>query len=162
MRRSPKRIITVLVLLLAFSITTIVTLNMFSQPPHGLGLVGGRLADCPDSPNCVSSQSERESQRLPSIPFFGTASEAIASLKRVVSEMPRSRLVAEDGDYLRYEFRSFLLRFVDDVELLVDESKSAIHFRSASRVGYSDFGVNRRRMEEIRTRFLEATRGSDD
>lgn len=161
MRRSLQRIIAMLVLLLAFSIATIVTLNMFSHPPHGLGLVGGRLSECPDSPNCVSSQSERESQSLPPIPFFGTTVEAVANLKRVVNAMPRNRLVTEDGGYLHYEFRSFLFRFVDDVELLVDESKSAIHFRSASRVGYSDFGVNRRRVEEIRTRFLEATRGSD-
>ena len=71
--------------------------------------------------------------------------------------MPRTKLVAESRHYLHYEFRSFLFRFVDDVELLVDQENAAIQFRSASRLGYSDFGVNRQRMEEIRRRFLDAT-----
>lgn len=64
--------------------------------------------------------------------------------------MPRTKLVDEDESYLHFEFTSLLLRFVDDVEFLFDEKIGTIHFRSASRIGYGDFGVNRRRMEEIR------------
>ena len=64
--------------------------------------------------------------------------------------MPRAKLIEEDDSYLHFEFTSLLLRFVDDVEFLFDEESKTIHFRSASRVGYGDFGVNRRRMEEIR------------
>lgn len=71
-------------------------------------------------------------------------------LKDVIRSLPRTQLVEENEGYLHYEFTSLLLRFVDDVEFLFDEGTKTIHFRSASRTGYSDFGVNRRRMEEIR------------
>jgi uncharacterized protein (DUF1499 family) len=71
-------------------------------------------------------------------------------LKKVVRALPRTKLVEEDESYLLYEFTSLLLRFVDDVEFLFDDDTKTIHFRSASRTGYGDLGVNRRRMEEIR------------
>ena len=67
-----------------------------------------------------------------------------------MADLPRAKLVEEDEDYLHYEFTSLLLRFVDDVEFVFDDATKTIHFRSASRTGYSDLGVNRRRMEEIR------------
>lgn len=72
------------------------------------------------------------------------------ALKTIVGILPRTKLVEETERYLHYEFTSFLLRFVDDVEFVFDEATKVIHFRSASRTGYSDLGVNRRRMEEIR------------
>jgi len=71
-------------------------------------------------------------------------------LKSAIGTLPRTRLVEQDGLYLHYEFTSLLLRFVDDVEFLFDSETKTVHFRSASRVGYGDFGVNRRRMEDIR------------
>jgi uncharacterized protein (DUF1499 family) len=75
-----------------------------------------------------------------------------AALKAVIPALPRTKLIEDEELYLHYEFRSLLLRFVDDVEFLFDEKAKIIHFRSASRVGYGDFGVNRRRMEDIRSR----------
>ncbi|GAB1722476.1 MAG: hypothetical protein NTNFB01_13720 [Nitrospira sp.] len=72
------------------------------------------------------------------------------ALKTIVGLLPRTKLVEETERYLHYEFTSFLLRFVDDVEFVFDEGSKLIQFRSASRTGYSDLGVNRRRMEEIR------------
>jgi uncharacterized protein (DUF1499 family) len=76
--------------------------------------------------------------------------EAKEALKEVIRSLPRVSLVEEDESYLRYEFTSLLFRFVDDVEFLLDDDAKTIHFRSASRTGYGDFGVNRRRMEDIR------------
>ncbi len=98
---------------------------------------------------------------MAAIPFRGSTDQAIRTLKEVVAGMPRAKLVGEDNGYLHFEFRSLLFRFVDDVEFLVDEPNAVIHFRSASRVGYSDFGVNRRRMEAVRKRFLEAAKQKD-
>jgi uncharacterized protein (DUF1499 family) len=72
-------------------------------------------------------------------------------LKDIVRTLSRTRLVEEDESYLHYEFTSLLLRFVDDVEFLFDDESKTIHFRSASRTGYGDLGVNRKRMEEIRS-----------
>lgn len=76
----------------------------------------------------------------------------IAVLKGVIAGLSRTKLVQEGDAYLHYEFTSLLLRFVDDVEFLFDDETKTIHFRSASRTGYGDFGVNRRRMEDIRLR----------
>lgn len=81
------------------------------------------------------------------------ATSAITWLKTVLSEMPRARIVTADDRYLHAEFTSLLFRFVDDVEFLIDSDNGIIHFRSASRAGHSDFGVNRKRMEAIVSAF---------
>ena len=112
------------------------------------------LPPCPDSPNCVSTLASSQDSRHAIAPyrFSRTKSDAKAVLKTVIAGLPRTRLVKEDDTYLHYEFKSLLLRFVDDVEFLFDDETNAIHFRSASRTGYGDLGVNRRRMEDIRSR----------
>lgn len=76
--------------------------------------------------------------------------EAKEALKAVINSLSRTKLIEEDESYLHYEFTSLLLRFVDDVEFLFDDDTKTVHFRSASRTGYSDLGVNRRRMEDLR------------
>lgn len=126
------------------------SLSMFSRSPDHLGHVDGRLAPCPLSPNCVSTQTDSAEHQMPALSYSGTAADAVARLKQVVSKsIPRAVLVREEPVYLHYEVRSFLFRFVDDVEFLVDERVGKIHFRSASRVGHSDMGVNRARMTKI-------------
>jgi uncharacterized protein (DUF1499 family) len=113
----------------------------------------GRLRPCPATPNCVSTQATDAAHRMSPIPFTETPAEAMARLVRVVEGMPRARIVVRDGDYLRAEYRSLVFRFVDDVEFIVDGAAGVIHFRSASRVGRGDLGVNRRRMREVTRRF---------
>ena len=71
-------------------------------------------------------------------------------MKAVIAALPRTKLVEEDEVYLHFEFTSKLLRFVDDVEFVFDDESKTIQFRSASRIGYGDYGVNRDRMEQIR------------
>ena len=112
------------------------------------------LAPCPDSPNCVSTLAPAEDSRHAIAPYRYSKprSDAKGALKMIVGGLPRTKLVQEEDAYLHYEFTSLLLRFVDDVEFLFDDEVKTIHFRSASRVGYGDLGVNRRRMEEIRSR----------
>jgi uncharacterized protein (DUF1499 family) len=88
------------------------------------------------------------------IPYQGTREEAWARLLRVLRTHPRTRIVEEEPGYLHAECRSLIFRFVDDVELEIDDEARQIHFRSASRLGRSDFGVNRKRMEGIRRAFL--------
>jgi uncharacterized protein (DUF1499 family) len=116
-----------------------------------------RLAPCPRTPNCVSTQApEGSSKRMDPIPYKGTLDQARARMLQVLRDHPRTRIVQEDPDYLKAECRSKVFRFVDDVELLFDDSAKQIHFRSASRLGRKDFGVNRERMERIRAAFLAA------
>ena len=109
------------------------------------------LSPCPSSPNCVSTQAQDESHAIAPFRYQKTRTEAKEALKAIIPSLPRTKLVEEDDTYLHYEFTSLLLRFVDDVEFLFDDEAKTIHFRSASRTGYGDLGVNRRRMEEIRT-----------
>ena len=109
------------------------------------------VAPCPSSPNCVSTQAQDEGHAIAPIRYCKPRVEAKEALKEVIRSLPRTRLVVEDESYLHYEFTSLLLRFVDDVEFLFDDETKTIHFRSASRTGYGDLGVNRTRMEQVRT-----------
>ena len=123
--------------------------------PASLGVRQGRLAPCPASPNCVSSLADDEMHRIAPLPFSGTAAAAVDRLAGTVRSLPRASVITATDTYLHAEFRSAVFRFVDDVEFLADESAGVIHVRSASRVGTSDLGVNRRRVETIRARWNE-------
>ncbi len=117
----------------------------------------GRLAPCPRTPNCVSTQApEGSSKRMDPIPYAGSQEQARAKLVGVLRNHPRTRIVREEPGYLKAECRSAIFRFVDDVEFVFDDEAKRIHFRSASRLGRSDFGVNRKRMEEISAAFRAA------
>jgi uncharacterized protein (DUF1499 family) len=121
--------------------------------PGGLGRNQGRLAPCPKSPNCVSTQAEDQEHGMEAIPYTASLDEARESMRAVILSMPRTKIVASSDDYLRAEFRSKIFRFVDDVEFFFDDTEKRIHFRSASRIGYSDLGVNRKRMKTVREEF---------
>ena len=110
------------------------------------------LAPCPSSPNCVSTLAPATDERHTIAPYryMKARAEAKEALKDAITTLPRTKLVEEDENYLHYEFTSRLLRFVDDVEFVFDDESKTIHFRSASRLGYGDYGMNRDRMEEIR------------
>jgi uncharacterized protein (DUF1499 family) len=119
--------------------------------PHNLGVRDGRLAPCKRSPNCVSSQASPSDVEHYIAPIRGS----MVAARDAVIAMPRSTIVEDKGDYLYAEFRSRLLRYVDDVELFFDGQ--VIHVRSCSRLGRRDFGVNRTRVEALR-RLVEAAR----
>jgi len=108
------------------------------------------LLACPKRPNCVSTMAGEESQAIEPYRFQKPLYEAKALLIQIFSEFPRTEFVKEEADYLHFEVRSFLFQYVDDVEFWFDEATQAIHFRSAARSGYYDFGVNRKRMEDLR------------
>jgi uncharacterized protein (DUF1499 family) len=114
---------------------------------------GGSLKACPKSPNCVSSQADDDEHAIAPISYTGSRAEAYARLKKVLTDMKRTTIVTEKEDYLHVEARSLIFRFVDDVEFYFPVDANIIHVRSASRVGNSDMGVNRKRVEEIRKRF---------
>ena len=124
-----------------------------------LGAHEGRLAACPSTPNCVSSQATDAGHAIEPLTYGTSLADAKARLKRVVGEMPRTRLISETDGYLHFEFTTRIMRFVDDVEFYVDDAAKRIHVRSASRVGRSDFGVNRKRVEQIRAAFAAVDSG---
>jgi len=125
--------------------------NFLSARPSGLGVNEGRLAACPDSPNCVSTQADVERHAIEPVAFTGSADKAIDAIKSALERMPRTRIIEERDDYLHAEATSLLFRFVDDVEFFVNQEQGLIHFRSASRLGRSDLGVNRARIDRFRS-----------
>lgn len=138
-----------LVVLLAIGIS----INMFSSKPDGLGVTNGNLAPCPDSPNCVSTQATDAEHSIEPIAFAGTTTEAMAAIKAALQTLPRTEIKTETDNYLHAESTSLIMRYVDDVEFYFDVDAQLIHFRSASRIGHSDLGVNRKRMETFRQAF---------
>ncbi len=122
--------------------------------PTNLGVRVGKLTPCPTRPNCVCTQAEDTRHRIDPMPFRSSSADAMIKLKQAIASLPRTRLIKETADYLHVECTSLIFRFVDDLEFWIDDANHVIHARSASRVGYSDRGVNRRRLEAIRKLFV--------
>ena len=116
-------------------------------------MTGKAFAPCPDTPNCVSSMENRTRHYVEPLRYQGPMDEAKKRLLEVLAGFNRTRVLEDNGAYVRATFTTFLFRFTDDVEFLIDDGKKLIHMRSASRVGYSDLGTNRRRCEAIRKGF---------
>lgn len=134
---------------------TIFLMGCGGRPVTGLTEKG--LAPCPDRPNCVSSLETGKTHGIQAINYTVDREKALAILKEILSEQENATIISEDNGYLHVEFRTRWLKFVDDMEFWLPEISHVIHMRSASRVGYSDFGVNRKRAERIRMRFEEKT-----
>ncbi len=122
------------------------------QRPENLGVDNNRLADCPAKPNCVSSQGVDEDHFLAPFRYEGEKEAALKRLKKVIASFERMTIITENDNYLHIECRSAIIGFVDDLEFYFPEEK-LIHLRSASRLGYSDLGVNQKRVEQLRKLF---------
>ena len=109
-----------------------------------------QLKECPTSPNCVSTQTQQEDKKMDPIPFEQDPKEVMEIIKGIVESRPRTNLENESNNLLHYTFKSCLFGFIDDVEFLINAEQKLIHFRSASRTGYSDLGVNKNRMTELK------------
>ncbi|MFC7320116.1 DUF1499 domain-containing protein [Halobacillus campisalis] len=114
-----------------------------------LGVKEGELAPCPKSPNCVSTNTDQRDKLMEPLPFVQSKDTTKTAIKSIIAKMGRSAIKDETDDYIHVVFTSKLLKFKDDVEFYLDDSSGLIHFRSASRTGYSDLGVNRKRMEDF-------------
>lgn len=148
-----------LALVAALPLVIIVSLAIMSfsaRQPDNLGLRDGHLAPCPTSPNAVSTEATDSQHQMPPIALTGSTEDAIERLKEIVSEFPNAKIITASPDYLHVEFTSKIFRFVDDVEFHGSEADHCIHFRSASRTGRSDFGVNRARMNKITAAYTKS------
>jgi uncharacterized protein (DUF1499 family) len=124
--------------------------------PRNLGVSAGRLATCPSSPNCVSSDAGDEAHRVEPFTIAAPAARTWEALREAVAAMPRTVVVRDTGEYLHAECSSPLLGFVDDLELHLRAVDGIVAVRSASRVGYSDLGVNAGRIETLRQQLRSA------
>ena len=124
--------------------------------PNDLGVRNGLLKSALPSPNAVNSQATGGYHQIAPLRYNGTSEPAMAALKSIIESTPRTSIVEERADYLYAEFTSRLIGYVDDVEFYFPPNEPVIHVRSASRLGYSDFGVNRKRIEDIRAKLAAA------
>jgi uncharacterized protein (DUF1499 family) len=132
--------------------------NLFAGTlPSNLGVQAGKLARCPESPNCVSSQAQDEGHRIAPLAYNGDAAAAIARLAQVIAWQRGATVVTQRGDYIYATFQTPVMGFVDDVEFVVNPAQRVIDVRSASRLGHSDLGVNRKRIEAVREAFAAET-----
>lgn len=129
------------------------TLTILSWRRPELGTFDGKLKDCGPHPNCVCSNQDGDPHFIEPLRWTKAESEGIARLEKVIGSFPNVKILTKTENYLRVEFITPVMRYVDDVEFLVDSGRQVIHYRSASRVGRSDLGANRRRMMEFRRRF---------
>jgi uncharacterized protein (DUF1499 family) len=137
---------------LMLALTSILAACSTDQPVR-TGATNDRLSPCPESPNCVSSLSKKRSHYVEPLSYRVSQEEAREKLISVINSMKRSEIVTAETNYIHAIFKSALFRFIDDVEFSLDDQRKVIDVRSASRTGYSDLGVNRKRVEKIRQGF---------
>lgn len=115
------------------------------EPPQNIGVRDGSLTACPESPNCVSSYESSEQHAIAAL------NASLDQIQQILLATDGANIVEQSNNYLYAEFTSSLMGYVDDVEFLYDPASNTTHVRSASRVGYSDMGANRNRIEAIRS-----------
>ena len=143
---------TLVFLVLLFSAVRVGVSN-FSGKSRALGATGiegeARLADCPGTPNCVSTQADDPDRRVKPLTYTIAAGDVMPAIARTLTSHAQADIVTESQDYLHATFRTPLMGFTDDVEFLRTEGGS-VQIRSASRLGKSDLGANRKRVESLR------------
>ncbi|MDA3790118.1 MAG: DUF1499 domain-containing protein [Desulfobacula sp.] len=143
---------------LIFGMVSLILLSGCAGTLPDLGLNNGRLTPCPKTPNCVNSQAAGEKHYIQSIRYAGTHQEARSRLLKVLESENRAKILTAQKNYIRAEFTSAFFRFIDDVEFYFPQAQTGetvIHIRSASRIGYSDLGANRKRIKRIRSKFYK-------
>jgi uncharacterized protein (DUF1499 family) len=141
---------TILLVLLTLAFVAVLAIVKNCRTPEAVGLRQGRLSPLPFTPNAVSSQTEDEKRFVAPLPFTGDLQETHRTLRRAIVDYPgKVTIVTDTSTYIHCVFRSVIFGFRDDVEFHLDDTSRLVHFRSASRVGYSDLGVNRGRYETL-------------
>jgi len=130
------------------------TLQAARRKPSTLGLSDGKLSACPNKPNCVSSQASKQSQQIDPFTYsdIGRRQEVCEILLKLLDEDSALTLATREENYVHAEARAMM--FIDDIEFYLPQNEPVVHVRSASRLGRSDFGANRRRVEALRETFL--------
>jgi len=129
-------------------------IQQLSTAPSTLGHTDGKFSLCPDQPNCVSSQAEETSEHyIAPISYQGEVETVQTTMLTILSSLPSAQIETNQSDYIHIKTNSPFIGYVDDTEFYFDETAQVIHVRAAARLGYSDLGKNRARVEEIRQKF---------
>ena len=141
--------------LLLLLIPAMALFSCAGKRPADLGVIDGRLRPCPSSPNCVCSEDSDDQHGIAPLTYTGDPAEAFARARAAALSLPRTKLIAETSNYMHFESTTRLMGYVDDLELQLEPAKNEIAIRSASRLGYGDMGVNRKRVEELRAAYAK-------
>lgn len=141
------KILIAIVSLIVLLVLSMVVKNI--KTPSGLGVSQGKLAPMPKSPNAVSSQSDDPEKKVSPIAFKGNLNESKEVIKRALEAYGNIIIVTEEGNYIHAVSTTSTMKYHDDLEFYFDEKSAIIHYRSASRVGYSDRGLNRERYDRL-------------
>ena len=128
-------------------------LSCAGKRPSNLGISGGVLAACPSSPNCISSDATDKPHQIEPFQIEAGRADIWKIVRGLVLQLPRTKIIESSTEYIHAECRSAVFGFVDDLELHYRPAENLIAVRSASRLGHSDFGANRRRIELLRASF---------
>ena len=140
-----------LIRLLAIWVFTMPLFSCSGTRPANLGIKDGRLSVCPASPNCVSSDAADGAHAVAPFQLVVSPLDGWRAVRKIIEELPRTKIISSTDDYLYAECSSAVFGFVDDLELHLRPADKLIAVRSASRLGHSDFGVNRKRVEQLRS-----------
>lgn len=143
----------IIIAFILIAASTLLIVGCSSKVPDNLGMKDGLFSKCPEDPNCVSSQATDVVHKIDPIVATGSADKVMVDLQNSIESIFGSKVVEIKGNYLRAEFTSRVMRFTDDLECFYDKANGLIHVRSAARIGYTDFNVNRKRVEELRSIF---------
>lgn len=123
--------------------------------PDNIGVNNGRLAAMPDSPNAVSSQTKIAEKKVEPLPYLGDAAQSKAAVKAALAALGTATVVEENDNYIHAVDTTPKMRYHDDLEFFFDDGAKLVQFRSASRVGYSDMGLNRSRYDRLRKLYMK-------
>lgn len=126
-------------------------IDVMSHRPAALGVTEGQLVPCPDSPNCVSTQADPadEQHYIEPMTYTGESAVAMDNMIEAIESMKGSEIITREPNYIYAEYTTAMMHYIDDVEVYIDDTEKQIHLRSASRLGHSDLGKNRARLEEL-------------
>jgi len=136
-------------------IGTIVIYSQNRKPQIELGLVDGKLREIPEKPNCVSTQTSQEDKLVAPMAFKDSLDATKEAFKQALESYGDIEIIEEEGNYLYAVATTGLMKYHDDIEVYFDEDNQVIQFRSASRAGYSDMGLNKERYEQIKTYYQQ-------
>lgn len=141
------------ILLIVIAVIIIYMFIKNNTTPKNLGVINGKLSPMPNKPNAVSSQSSDSEKYVDPLDFKGNLEDSKKIITAIVNDYNGANIKKNDTNYIYAVFTTGKMKFHDDVEFYFDEKNKKIHFRSSSRVGYSDMGMNRKRYDELKENY---------
>lgn len=148
------KIAAIIIVALVTAFAAMLTMQNMKTPTH-LGHKNGKLAPMPSKPNAVSTQTTQKDKFVEALDYKGNTAETLAAVKQILAAMGNNDIQTQESHYIYTVFTTPKMHYHDDVEILLDEQAQKVHFRSQSRAGYSDMGVNRQRYESFRALYTK-------